>query len=108
MRLYTTPVIAVACVELRRTLMRIFIATSLLAFAAACGATSYGASADGSFPLRPPGADYPNWEHMCVMTKQATASETLNSAGTQGWELAAMSPYKGNTLICFKREKPGR
>ncbi len=85
--------------------MRILIATSLLLLAAGCGTASYGVSLDGSFPARPTGASYPNWEHMCLVAQQATATETLTNAGGKGWELVAVSPYKGNTLLCFKRPK---
>lgn len=81
-------------------------ATLLLSLAAGCGATSYGASRDGTFPARAPGASYPNWEHMCVVAGNTSVSDTLNESGEKGWELVTMGPHMGETLMCFKREKP--
>jgi hypothetical protein len=86
--------------------MRIVVTIALLVAAVGCGTTSYGVTTDGTFPPRPGGAVYPNWEHNCVVIKKATASEELNAAGAKGWELAGMTPLKDTTLMCFKREKP--
>ncbi|MBI5507717.1 MAG: hypothetical protein HY903_03075 [Deltaproteobacteria bacterium] len=79
----------------------------LLTFAAACGSTSYGASQDGVFPPRPAGSAAPTFEHMCVVVGRADTRESLNDAGSKGWELVGMGPFKADTLMCFKREKSG-
>ena len=79
----------------------------LVTLAAACGSTSYGASQDGVFPPRPAGSSAPTFEHMCIVVGRADTSESLNDAGTKGWELVAVGAYKADTLMCFKREKSG-
>ena len=75
----------------------------------ACSATSYGVATDGVFPPRPSGADYPNWEHLCVEVSRGTSTETLNDSGKQGWELVGVVQQSGTDFMCFKRPKaPGR
>lgn len=86
--------------------MRMLLGSFLLFGLAACAGSSYGASTDGSFPPRPAGADYPNWEHMCVNVTGSSATQTLNESGAQGWELVDMGALKGETMMCFKRVKP--
>lgn len=71
-----------------------------------CGAASYGVNADGTFPPRPAGTDYPNWEHQCVVVTRSNASDVLNSSGKQGWELVGLAQQNGNDQMCFKRAKP--
>lgn len=73
-----------------------------------CGASSYGVSSDGVFPPRPAGADYPDWEHQCVVVTTGNASEVLNDSGKQGFELVGMTRQGRNDLMCFKRPKAGR
>lgn len=75
---------------------------------AGCGATSYGVSSDGVFPPRQAGADYPNWEHQCVVVTKGNASEVLNDSGKQGFELVGMTRQGRNDLMCFKRPKAAR
>jgi hypothetical protein len=70
-----------------------------------CGSTSYGVNTEGMFPARPAGADYPNWDHMCVVVTKSNATETLNDAGAQGWELVTVGKQGSNDLVCFKRPK---
>ena len=86
--------------------MRIVVSALLLMLAAACGSTSYGAATNGVFPSRPSGAAYPNWEHMCLSVTESGTSDKLNDAGDKGWELVSIGLHKGETLMCFKREKP--
>lgn len=87
----------------RRTLLGIGVSTLL----GACAAPSYGVRSDGIFPPRPVGADYPNWEHLCVVASKGDVSETLNNSGKTGWELVAVAPRQGgDSLMCFKRAKP--
>ena len=74
-------------------------------FFCGCGTTSYGVRTDGVFPPRPRGADYPNWEYLCVPATKGKASETLNDSGKQGWELAALGRAGETDLMCFKRPK---
>ena len=81
------------------------ISCVLLALSCGCGATSYGVNSNGVFPPRPAGADYPNWEHQCVVVTKSGASDTLNSSGRQGWELVGLAQQNGNDLMCFKRAK---
>jgi len=83
-----------------RTLVVMFFAAVGLG---GCGTTSYGANTDGVFPPRPGGADYPNWEHMCVVATKSNATETLNNAGNEGWSLVAVGQQGGKDLMCFKR-----
>ncbi len=71
----------------------------------ACAGTSFGVSSDGTFPPRPSGVDYPNWEHMCSLYDQSTATDVLNRAGDQGWELVGLGTQGSNNLMCFKRPK---
>ncbi len=91
--------------------MRAHALTSILgaalaiAVAAGCGGTSYGISKDGTFPPRGSGDDYPNWEHMCKVVSTSDVSETLNDAGTQGFELVALANHGGKDMMCFKRPK---
>lgn len=74
--------------------------------ASGCGVTSYGASTDGTFPPRPAGADYPNWEHVCFVFTGKNATEVLQGAGDKGWELVALGNQGSDGLMCFKRPKP--
>ncbi len=75
---------------------------------AACGGTSYGVNTEGIFPPRTAGADYPNWEHMCVAVSKTNATETLNNAGGEGWELVAVGQQSAKDLMCFKRPLPAQ
>ena len=72
---------------------------------AACAGTSYGISTDGTFPPRPAGADYPNWQHMCVTFDEKNATEVLNKSADKGWELVTVGRQGSNDLMCFKRPK---
>ena len=74
----------------------------LLAGSAACAGASYGASSDGSFPPRPAGADYPNWEHMCVAVTESNTTKTLNESGAQGWELVNESEGPRTLRVAFE------
>ena len=69
----------------------------------ACAGTSYGVSRDGTFPSRPDGAEYPNWEHLCVVFDSSNASNVLSESGPKGWELVGMGLQGSDSLICFKR-----
>jgi hypothetical protein len=80
----------------------------VLGLLAGCGTTSYGADTHGVFPPRAAGADYPNWEHQCVVVTNRNATEVLADSGAQGWELVAHTVQNGNDLWCFKRPKPVR
>jgi hypothetical protein len=84
--------------------MRILSLLALVALCG-CGAASYGASSDGVFPSRARGADYPSWEHQCVVVTKSNLTELLNDSGKQGWELVGMAHQNGNDLMCFKRVK---
>ena len=80
------------------------MAFALHAGAIGCGGAVYGAGANtDEIPPRPLGTLYPNWEHMCVSVTTTTATEILNEAGAQGWELVGLTP---GGLACFKRPVP--
>lgn len=79
-----------------------------LVLLAGCGASSYGASRDGTFPPRPVGADYPNWEHQCLEVKKGNATQVLNDSGKAGWDLVAMTQQNGVDLWCFKRPRAAK
>ncbi len=85
----------------------IILSMSFAYLATGCAGTSYGASTDGTFPLRPAGAEYPGWEHMCIVFTATNATETLQSSGEKGWELVAIGKQGGDDLMCFKRPKTG-
>ncbi len=70
-----------------------------------CAGTSFGIVTDGTFPMRPGGVDYPNWEHLCVLYDTSNATEYLNASGEKGWELVGLGEQAGNNLMCFKRPK---
>lgn len=67
-----------------------------------CGPTLMGAATGGgSFPARPAGATYSNWEYVCAAVARAhEATDVLNEAGREGWELVAID---SQGLLCFKR-----
>ena len=90
-----------------RLMCRSMVVVLALAFAG-CAGSSYGMSTDGTFPPRPAGVDYPNWEHLCLPFDQKNATEILNSSGDKGWELVAVGMQGADNLMCFKRLKSGQ
>ena len=85
--------------------MRIVASLALL-WLCGCGASSYGVTRDGTFPPRPAGADYPNWEHQCLEVTKGNATEVLTDSGKQGFAFVAHTQQSGVDLWCFKRAKP--
>lgn len=68
-----------------------------------CAGTSYGVTKDGTFPPKPAGAEYPSWEHLCVVFDSSNGSDVLNNAGAEGWELVGLGIQGADSLMCFKR-----
>lgn len=82
------------------TLPRVLIVMLLVG----CGGGNVYGTGGGSkaIPPRPPGATYPNWEHICVhVTNPDELSNALNDAGAQGWELVMLA----QGALCFKRPR---
>jgi hypothetical protein len=83
---------------------------SLLTFCAlclvGCAGTTYGISTDGTIPPIPSGANIPLWEHLCVVYDSSNATENLNKASANGFELVGLGMQGNDALMCFKRPKP--
>lgn len=68
-----------------------------------CSTKYYGSN---GVPEMPAGVSYTRWEHYCAHIRGdiRLLDDVLEEAGSQGWELAAIT---GN-LFCFRRPTPSR
>ena len=75
-----------------------------LVIASGCSPSAYGTGMRGgdSVPPRPPGATYPNWEHLCIGVN-SQFGEVLDRAGSEGWEMVSATTTTDTIVVCFKR-----
>jgi hypothetical protein len=46
---------------------------------------------------------YTSWDFMCAQARLSNASEVLNNAGRNGWELTGFGQLGHAEMLCFKR-----
>jgi hypothetical protein len=86
---------------MQTTTKRIVLLTSV-ALAAACA----GAIARPLIIPPAAAADTQRWEHLCIVVDRKEATESLNRAGAEGWELETAMPYwNAEYQYCLKRPR---